>query len=391
MANYKIKGLANENSGYRIKGSSQPALNQEQNKGISSIPEDIGSAGLNLLMAAGEKGMQLPEEFSEAGQSIAERPVGGSLRAGGNIMSGLLEGAKGLYNLPLNLNTYLGSKGVFPFKQTMGLAEKLKIGNTGLKEAVLGKSQKGDQLFEDIGEIAPLFLAPETITGKVPSISSKGIMKSLSKQKAKEYGIAKADYKNLFDEAASNGLTHAQPTKAITSNQANILKNSQPKYHTALKEYIANPSIENAHWAQSELGALERHLDKISSKNGLTPSQIKTYKAVQEARKGIKKSMFSNNALGKNLGLAMKYENLGKKYRENVIPYTSLEDLSEFEAGKLRPRSAVKNLLNDEEFMINLSKKNPGVYLHTPTAKKIGWGAAGLLGYDELKKLLNSR
>lgn len=391
MANYKIKGLANENSGYKIKGIANKSLYSKKPPGISSIPEDIGNAGINLLMGAGEKAMQLPEEFSEAGQSIFERPIGGSVRAGGNILSGLLEGTKGLYNLPLNLNTYLGSKGVFPFKQTMGLAEKLKVGNTGLKQAVLGEKKKGDQLFEDIGEIAPLFLAPESISSKIPSISSKGIMKNLSKQKAKQYSIAKADYNNLFEEAASQGLTHARPTKAITSNQANIIKNSQPKYHTALREYSSNPTIENAHWAQSELGALERHLDKISAKNGLTPSQIKTYKAVQEARNGIKKSMFSNNSLGKNPGLALKYKNLGAKYKENMIPYSSLEDLSEFEAGKLRPRTAVKNLLNDEEFMINLAKKNPGVYLHTPTSKKIGWGAAGLLGYDELKKIMNSR
>lgn len=371
-----------------------PQMRQQDNQGIGSIPGDILDTGANLIMKGGEKVMQLPEEFQAAGQQLAEHPISGTGRAAGGILSSLLEGGKQLYNLPLNINTYLGSKGVPLFKQTMGLAEKLKVGDTGLQKAVMGDQKPGDVLWEDLGAVAPLFFAPESITGKIPAVTSKGIMKQLSKEKAKQYAIAKEDYRGLFDEAAGKGLTHAQPTKSVTSNQTKIIKDSQPKYHTALKEYIADPTIENAHWAQSELGALQRHLDKIASRNGLTPTQNKTYKAVLEARKGIKQSMFSKNALGNSPDLAMKYENLGTKYKENVIPYTSLEDLSEFEAKKIRPKTAVKNLLNDEEFMIKLAKKNPGVYLRTPLAQKVGYGAAGatgLLGYEELKKLLQGR
>lgn len=372
----------------RRQQQTQPMQSQQ---GIGSIPEDIGNAGLNLIMKGGEKVMQLPEEISAAGQQLAEHPISGTGRAAGGILSSLLEGGKQLYNLPLNINTYLGSKGVPLFKQTMPLAEKLKIGDTGLQKAVMGEQKPGDVLFEDIGAIAPLFMAPETVTSKVPAVTAKGIMKSLSKEKAKQYGIAKADYRNLFDEASSQGLTHANPSKAITKNQTEIIKNSQPKYHNSFKEYIVNPTIENAHWAQSELGALKRHLDKISQRTGLTPSQIKTYKAVDESRKAIKKAMFSENALGKNPAMAMKYENLGTKYKENVIPYTSLEELSEFEGKRLRPATAVKDLLNNEEFMIQLAKKYPGIFLKKPSVKKLGYAAAagtGLLGYDELKKLL---
>ena len=60
----------------------------------------------------------------------------------------------------------------------------------------------------------------------------------------------------------------------------------------------------------------------------------------------------------------------------------------------MRPGTAVKDLLNNEEFMIQLAKKQPGIYLHKPLAKKVGYaglGATGLLGYEELKKLLMGR
>lgn len=369
----------------------QPDSEQQQQQGIGSIPEDVGNAGLNFLMGAGDKAMQIPGEAQEAGEQFIHHPFSAPPRAAQNVLSGLLEGGKQLFNFPLNVNTYLGSKGIPPFKQTAALAEKLKIGDTGLQKAVMGEPQKGDQLWQDVGGLLPLAMAPESIAGRVPAVTSKGILAKLSKEKAKQLNVAKQDYANLFKEAATSGVKDAIPSKSVIKNVPQIVKNSTRDFHGSLKTYMDNPSVENAHWAQSELGGFIRHLDKIKNRNGLTPSQIKTYKAAQDAQKGIKEAMFSNNAFGKKPGLALKYDNLSKKYRENVIPYTSLQDLSEFEAGKLRPKTAVKNLLNDEEFMIKLAKKNPGIYLHTPTAKRGAIGAAGLLGYDELKRLINGR
>ncbi len=393
MSQYKIKGLAPSSSPneYRIKGlaNQNKTIDDSQQQGISDIPGDLGSLMTNLFLGAGEKAMDLPSEITDAGKQFYEHPIATPPRAARGILGGLLEGGKQAFNLPLNINTYLGSKGVPPFKQTMGLAEKLKIGDTGLQNAVMGKHQPGDELFQDIGQLGSLIYAPETMGVKIPAVTSKGIMKQLSKQKSIELNKAKTEYNNLFQNAADEGFTHAVPLKVITNNKENIIKNSQPKYHTAFKKYLAEPTIENAHWAQSELGALKRHLENISNKTGLTPTQIKTHKAVMDAQKGIKESMFSKNSFGGNPKLASDYTNLGKKYRENVIPYTSLEDLSETEAGKLRPKTAVKNLLKDEQFMINLAKKNPGIYLHTPYAKNGLFGLMGLAGYDEIKKLIN--
>src|SRR5690606_17859351 len=130
MADYRIKGLANQNSGYRIKGLAQPQSDLQTNQGISSIPGYIGDVGLNLIMSAGEKAMKIPDEVTDAASQIMESPISGIGRAGANILSGMLEGGKQLYNFPFNINTYLGSKGVPLFKQTMGLAEKLKFGDT---------------------------------------------------------------------------------------------------------------------------------------------------------------------------------------------------------------------------------------------------------------------
>ena len=292
----------------------------------------------------------------------------------------------------MNINTYLGGKGIPGFKQTAPYAEKLKIGETGLQKMLMGEPQKGDQLWQDVGTAASLVAGPEMAGVRVPSVTAKGIVKDIVADKAKYLGQAQKDFGDLFSSAAEQGFTHAPPLKSVTKHQAEIVKNSVPKYHKSLQKYLADPTIENAHWAQSELGALTRHLDSVSKKVGLTPSQVKTYKAAVEARKGVQDSMFSKNALGDHPFLGEKYNTLRNKYREEVIPYTRLEEGSEFEGGKMLPKNALKGLMSDDEFMIQLAKRYPGLIAHKPGIKKIagyvGAGGGSLLGYEELKKLL---
>ena len=154
---------------------------------------------------------------------------------------------------------------------------------------------------------------------------------------------------------------------------------------------MQNPSLENAHRAQSELGALERHMDSIANKNGLTPSQHKTLKAAQQTRSDIRQAMMGEEGLGLNQDLAQRYQELTNQYREQVVPYTRLQQLTEAEQNKIRPKTAVKELLNDEQFRIELAKRYPGLFLHTPKAKSFRNSALGLAatigGYEGLKKL----
>jgi len=240
-------------------------------------------------------------------------------------------------------------------------------------------------------EHAPELLGLASIARKVP-LTAKGIMKQMSKHKKEAIQNAKTEYGGLFNEANQQGLTHVIPPKSALDNRAMITANSQSRHNRALNDYIQKPTLENAHWAQSELGSLERHMDAIADKNGLTPTQHKTLKAVKKARADIKKEMFSENALGSNPELGQKYQDLSNKYREEVVPYTRLEELTETEKKKMLPKNAVNKLLKDDQFMIELSRRYPGLFLHTPGAKSVGKGAlkvgAGIAGYEGVKKLI---
>jgi hypothetical protein len=235
-----------------------------------------------------------------------------------------------------------------------------------------------------------MIAAPEAAGVRVPALTSRGITNQLSRHKAAELAQARHDYGQLFNEANQQGFSRVANPGVSPGQQRLITQNSRPIHHRALNEYLENPTLENAHWAQSELGALERHLDTIANKNGLTPIQHQTLRAANQARQQIRSSMFNQNGLGASPELAQRYNQLSNQYRENVIPYTRLEDLSEVEANRMRPKKAIKNLMNDEQFMIELSRRYPGLLLHTNAAKTAGGFAAGAMGYDEIKKLLRS-
>ena len=102
--------------------------------------------------------------------------------------------------------------------------------------------------------------------------------------------------------------------------------------------------------------------------------------------------MFSKHYLGGNEDLAKRYNDLATKYKEKVVPYTRLTELSEAEANRMRPKTAVKNLLNDEQFRIELAKHYPGLFLHRPGTKRAlissGLLGASLMGYKGIKELL---
>lgn len=254
-----------------------------------------------------------------------------------------------------------------------------------------GTPSTGSWLIQKGIEHAPELLGIASLARGVP-ITSRGIMSRMSGHKQNSLNEARTEYGNLFNEANQQGITHVIPPESAARNRRRITANSQGKHHRALNEYLQNPTLENAHWAQSELGSLERHLDSIANKNGLTPTQHRALRSAQQTRNDIRREMFSNNALGANPELAEQYQNLSNQYREHVVPYTRLEQLSETEANRMRPKTAIKELLNDDQFMIELARRYPGLFLHTPKAKKtIGTAltlGAGIGGWEGIKKLL---
>lgn len=123
----------------------------EESTGLSGVLSDIEQSVSEIPEAAYDLITNLPGQIKASGKQIFQHP----LRAIGNVGAGLLEGAKGAYNLPLNIADYLGDKDIAYFKRLNPLVKALKIGNTGLEQAILGSSQEGDELLQSLGAFAP--------------------------------------------------------------------------------------------------------------------------------------------------------------------------------------------------------------------------------------------
>jgi arsenate reductase-like glutaredoxin family protein len=209
----------------------------------------------------------------------------------------------------------------------------------------------------------------KTAIKAIPAITTKGISKEvlaandLAKQK---YGKL---YNKLFQEAETKGIKNLEKPKI---NFSLIEKNSLPKYHTALKEFKINPTVENAHKAQSDLGKLQRAMEKSNTVNPLTSSQHKTYREIVDAKNKIKESMFKGHP-----ELSERYNKITHGYKSDVIPYSTNKALNLYKNGELTEKKLLQRLKNNDAFMLSVGKEHPGIKINQALKSKIAKKAIG--------------
>jgi hypothetical protein len=318
-----------------------------------------------------------------------------------NIGAGALQGLTGLANIPYNIAQMLpsGSR-KDPYETALGEslratnAERIPhiqqhdyakmLGIKGQPTASDEAIQLATELALPIGGAGKLAVkGAKALAEHLPAVTSKGLAKEISSGR----DVAKEKYRGLynalFQEAEKKGLTKIEKPR-IKSDL--IEKNSMPKYHTALKEFLGKPTIENAHKAQSDLGKLERAMEKSDAINPLTSSQQRTYRAVQDAKNKIKESMFKDHP-----ELSKKYSEITGGYRSDVIPYTSNKSLNQFTKGELGHQKLIQRLKNNDAFMLALGKQYPGLKINDLLKSKKSkyilstiLGAAGIKGVESL-------
>jgi hypothetical protein len=225
---------------------------------------------------------------------------------------------------------------------------------------IKGTPTLGDKAIQTATEFALPILGAGKLAAKgiksiaehLPAVTYKGLANEVST--ARDVAKQKYDklYKSLFENAEQKGLTKIDKPDL---NLELIQKNSLPKYHEALKQFMSKPTIENAHKAQSDLGKLERSMEKSNAINPLTSTQHKTYKAVIEAKDKIKESMFQGHP-----ELADKYKSITHGYKSDVIPYSTNKALNQFKSGELGEKKLIQRLRNNDAFMLNKGTEHPG-------------------------------
>ncbi len=268
------------------------------------------------------------------------------------------------------------------------LLQKLLIsGGTG---AGIGYAENEDN--RGLGALTGL--AGGLIGGGAPALSklrSKNIAQELSGEKASVVSKYKDLYKNLFGENKNDLI------KKPNINAEKIIQHSSKDYNSGLKNFLSNPTLENAQNAQSDMGKFVSYLNKSSMSKPLTSQKLKALEAAKDAQKRLRGSIMTE--LEKiSPGKAEEYGKITKGYGEEVVPFTRSKYLTEFEKGDLGSKDLIKKLLNDPKFMAQVSKKIPTLNQRKnlealknnklATGAAIGVGAA-YLPY-EIRKLLNA-
>lgn len=210
------------------------------------------------------------------------------------------------------------------------------------------------------------------------SLGSKNIAKNVAKEKKKVLEYYQKGYSDLFDQANKSGIKYTG-TRIASPTLSKEMRYSKD----ALKRYRQNPSLENAHWLQSDLGKDIRALEKQSV---LSSEKIKALGLAKKAQEQIKTGIDRAFMSKMQPDLVLRYKELGKGYGKEAVPYLSpkiKEALGRFESGKANAKQTLKALKGSKVFREELKNQFPEISAQEFVKKlaKVGlYGGASALG-----------
>lgn len=358
-----------------------------ETKGFKGIASDAFNKAIETAMNIPSALINLPGEVYGAGKQAVTEPK----RALQNVGAGFGELGHNILSVPGNIRDYLAKKDIVSENSpSFRLPEAVLPKDYNYAEALGAQGEHaGDSLLRGLPSAAAAAPFASAIASKIPGITNKSIAKKLSIDKRAAINEAGERYNDFFNKAKNYGVNEIERPSI---NAGDIVKHSQPKHHEALIKFFNDPTLENAHWAQSDLGFLKRHLESVRKKQDLTSTQHNTLKNVIEAQNRLKSNMFNQKNMLKNPEFEKEYNQLSKNYTENVVPYKQIEELSDFENKKLKPKNLIKSLLNNDEFMLGLGKRYPELMvnkaLKSNISKFLGAGVLSGLGFEEGRKFI---
>lgn len=345
-------------------------LGQERNKGFHAQnsfnlggAQQIGEMGtnvLNLLPGVDLKKPNLKRELQDEHWNpiFNTGQVAGGL-AGGGAAYGAARA------LPL-----LSGGGVLPAAGAGALAGGVTGGDTPEQRA-LGAL---------LGSTAGLGAGASRITNR--AVGNQIVRDANELQHAFTQG-----FDNVFDEAARHGLrniTRAPITPARIRDYRAITTEKELK---KVRDFMQNPSIRNAHEAQSDIGAAIRRMENMPRNNAVTDA----INAAEEMREGLLRSIenqFEHHGAGH---IAEEYQGLRAAYAEHMAPYLNNKNIvkarksprnKEFMEPHRLPHEL--SLKGNDSFNRLMLAQYPELRLNRMLAGPIGKGALGLAGLGSI-------
>jgi len=220
-------------------------------------------------------------------------------------------------------------------------------------------------------------LIPTRALAGTPADQAQTVLNTLGKGLTKQENVM--SFANRIKDARSNAVAEGSDLYNNVLNQPGItgrlikdnniyqtsfgpLKRSYPKvgkdifnkYDRDIKPYhqafMENPTFENAHSLQSQLGYEIRDLTKKNAKGMLDLKDKSTMKDFKYARKAVTGDM--SNFLNKQDptgGLSDAYKGATQNWKENVAPYTENPKIAQIATGRIQSPGSIANLFSKPE------------------------------------------
>lgn len=262
------------------------------------------------------------------------------------------------------------------YKGMRGFAEK------GARNAALGYTL-GEQENEE-GEHYGRGLAA-TLSAGIPAIASitnKAVGNKVINKFNKDKGELKEGYKKLFETAKDKGV---DSVKSVISDKEmqDWIKGIPKNYRKSIEKFYNNSTLENAHKAQSDMGAYMRELQNAKEIKGTLPDYLnERLEKLQNKREAIKESitdaLFDNK---KTSGLGWKYMDLTGDWQEKLGPFLDVQDINKAVAGHIDPSTLAKSLQSKANypFRQKMGQEFPELELNRLSNKYV-WNRYGALG-----------
>jgi hypothetical protein len=187
------------------------------------------------------------------------------------------------------------------------------------------------------------------------AMSNKSIAKELQQTKKSAENAYKGMYKNFFDKVDNRKIPE-MIDKRPTIDVRTLTQEGDNQYLKSLKRFYSNPTLKNAHDAQSDLFKYMKNLDVTDKTKGLA------YKEAQRIRNELNGNILNHLHEHNSLDLALELNNIGQGYKENVVPYLKSDALHKYSKGKISPSDLISDLLGnrgEREFLQEVGEHHP--------------------------------
>lgn len=225
----------------------------------------------------------------------------------------------------------------------------------GLSGAAIGENMPGGR------EGAAIYGAP---AGLANQLTYKALAQNIVGKSANSLDKSKEFYREVFSKIPKD--QEVIPEGNIDFKR--IRKNIPLEQRKAIDDFDANPTIENAHNAQSELGSYIRELrftKENAKKTGVGFKKNNLLRSMIESQSSIKKAL-GEGLVKSGMDNYNNYNNAQRYYQKYVLPYDSKGTLQKYKNNEMFDDEFVKKMMKNAKFM----KSAPGSENSTLKARK---------------------